>query len=205
MQQDRRETAKKLFTILVDDTNGFEISMHARKKHALTSKELTYGEVMFDSFWDILDIVKPQPGEIFYDLGCGVGKPVFIAALYGAFSKAVGVELLPEVYNQAVALKAAFEKIVSHTGQVGSEVAFLHEDIFKVTFADADVVFLPSTCFDDDMMARFAETCASLKPGTRIITLTKQLKRDDVQLVHRKLYAMTWGDTTVHIYQKEEA
>lgn len=33
------------------------------------------------TFAELLNIVKPQKHEIFYDLGCGTGKPVFAAHL----------------------------------------------------------------------------------------------------------------------------
>lgn len=44
--------------------------------------EFTYGEVLFHYFIPLLELVKPKKGEIFWDLGCGGGRPVAIAALY---------------------------------------------------------------------------------------------------------------------------
>jgi len=43
----------------------------------------------------LLELTKPQPGEIFYDLGCGGGRPLFIASLAFPFlKKCVGIEYL---------------------------------------------------------------------------------------------------------------
>ena len=36
-------------------------------------RSFTYGEVTFASFLPMIYQVRPQPGEIFYDLGCGSG------------------------------------------------------------------------------------------------------------------------------------
>ena len=44
--------------------------------------DYTFGEVIFANFIAILDYVKPQAGEIFYDLGCANGLPSLIAALF---------------------------------------------------------------------------------------------------------------------------
>lgn len=50
-------------------------------KDLLGVRNFTYGEVCFYSFYPLLRLVKPQPGEVFYDLGCGTGLPSAIAAI----------------------------------------------------------------------------------------------------------------------------
>ena len=46
---------------------------------------MIYGEVVFYYFIPLLEYAKPKPGEVFYDLGCGAGKPLLTASL--AFPK----------------------------------------------------------------------------------------------------------------------
>ena len=75
----------------------------------MTQPELTQGEVVFHSFIPLLEYTKPKDGEVFYDLGCGLGKPLLIASL--AFPKlkaCIGIELLEGVASKAdeVAKKA---------------------------------------------------------------------------------------------------
>lgn len=53
---------------------------------------LTYGEISFESFIDILTIIRDKyftlcGGEIFYDLGSGSGKASIAAALFHNFQK----------------------------------------------------------------------------------------------------------------------
>ena len=46
-------------------------------------------------FIPLLEYTKPQPGEIFYDLGCGAGKPLITASLaYPDLKICKGMELL---------------------------------------------------------------------------------------------------------------
>jgi precorrin-6B methylase 2 len=64
--------------------------------------EFTYGEVLFHYFIPILGLAKPKQGEIFWDLGCGAGKPMAIASLmYPMLKKVCGVELLDGLSNAA--------------------------------------------------------------------------------------------------------
>jgi hypothetical protein len=57
--------------------------------------DFTYGEVVFSYFLAALSLAEPQPGEVFWDIGCGTGKPIAIAAMgYPNLSACWGVELL---------------------------------------------------------------------------------------------------------------
>ena len=53
-----------------------------------------YGEAEIDSFAWVLHHAHPKPGEVFYDLGSGLGKAVILAFLLHDFQKLVGIELL---------------------------------------------------------------------------------------------------------------
>lgn len=64
--------------------------------------ELIYGEVMFQHFIPTLEYAKPAPGEVFWDLGCGGGKPLMTASLAFPQLKACkGLELLEQLTNLA--------------------------------------------------------------------------------------------------------
>ena len=57
--------------------------------------ELIYGEVVFQYFIPLLGYAKPQKGEIFYDLGCGAGKPLITASLaFPELKVCKGIEFL---------------------------------------------------------------------------------------------------------------
>ena len=60
----------------------------------------------------------------------------------------------------------------------------------------SDIVFVNSTCFDEDLMKAMAAVAESMKPGARIITLTKQLPSNEFTLLDRRQYVMSWGEAT---------
>lgn len=59
------------------------------------------GEVDFKSFCSVLRKINPAPGTMFYDLGSGTGKAVFIARLTQDFARCVGIEILHGLHSQA--------------------------------------------------------------------------------------------------------
>ena len=57
--------------------------------------DFTYGEVLFEHFVAALEFADPQPGEIFWDLGCGAGRPLVSASLaFPDLQACKGLELL---------------------------------------------------------------------------------------------------------------
>jgi hypothetical protein len=50
----------------------------------------------------VLNLVSPSAGEVFWDLGCGLAKPLVAAALTYPYLKAIkGVEYLDGLYDIA--------------------------------------------------------------------------------------------------------
>lgn len=172
--------------------------MQARRKHNLKDKELTYGEITFQSFWDILDSLDLKDNLTFYDVGCGTGKPVIVAALYDAFSSTIGYEIIPEIHSAAESIRNI---LIRTYPEIGYKVNFVLADALEQDIQNADVVFLPSTCFSQANMHLFAEKCTYMKKGSYIITLTKPLPGLAFELIQQKKYEMSWGATTVNIYR----
>jgi hypothetical protein len=49
----------------------------------------------------VLRKINPVPGAVFYDLGSGTSKAVFVARLTQDFSRCVGIEILTGLHQQA--------------------------------------------------------------------------------------------------------
>ena len=76
--------------------------MERSEKDLHWQTELIYGEVLFKHFVPTLEYVKPQPGEVFWDLGCGGGRPLITASLaYPELGAVKGLELLEQLTNLA--------------------------------------------------------------------------------------------------------
>ena len=67
------------------------------------------------------------------------------------------------------------------------------------SWVSADVIFINSTCFDAELMDKISAMAERLRSGARIITLTRPLQSERVQLLVRKQMAMSWGPATGYI------
>jgi tRNA A58 N-methylase Trm61 len=107
----------------------------------------------------MLTLAEIKPGEILYDLGCGDGRVVIMAAQeFGA--RAVGVEMREDLAKQA-------------TGKVSEmrledRVKIVQGDMFKVDLSQADVITLYLTTSANDKVKPKLE--AELKSGTRVVS-----------------------------------
>ncbi len=198
--------AKQIYNSLYSNVNGYYVSMNAKRKLAYTDKTLTYGEVLFDSFSEILFEAAPKTGEVFYDLGSGTGKAVLIANLLFPFSKTVGVELLKDINDVALQVAQRFDSEFKHAISKEKKLPELHYiegNFLSYDFSDADIIFSHCTCHPDELIKIFSKRCDELlKTGARVITVTKPLFSEKFRLIKSKDYKMGWGEGTVLFYEK---
>jgi Histone methylation protein DOT1 len=190
---------------------GKAISKKEREQSVADSTTLVYGEISFEAFVIILSLIKrkwglPKDGT-FTDLGSGTGKPVVAAALQHNFQLCQGVEILEGLYTTSVQIQKMWEDDESILAQCGHkpQLQFVHGDAtdFEVLdWSNSSVVLANSTCFDDALMRKIAACCYSLKEGTFVITFTKSLQCDDLEVVEKRMLSMSWGGCSVFIHRK---
>ena len=99
-----------IYDMSLDGIDANDTSLQERmNKGILSERKFTYGEVCFANFIPMLNFVAPRPSEKFYDLGCGTGKPLMIAAV--AFPKLAyckGIELLKDLAIEAKQVNEKF-------------------------------------------------------------------------------------------------
>jgi SAM-dependent methyltransferase len=107
----------------------------------------------------MLEMAEVGPGDVVYDLGCGDGRLIILAARrYGA--RAVGIEIDPLRYAWCQAL-------ITVLGLRG-RVRVIYGDLFSKDLGEADVV----TCYllqetNRKLQEKFVR---ELRPGTRIVS-----------------------------------
>ena len=115
-----------------------------------------------------MEYVKPQPGEVFWDLGCGTGKPVVISGLcFPQLKRVKGVELFKNLADLAKQAVAKFNK-TSTNGGIGE---IFEGDIETTDWLDADIVFTSSVCFTEELFGNLLQKAMQLKKGARLISL----------------------------------
>ena len=107
----------------------------------------------------MLDMAKVGPKDVVYDLGCGDGRIVILAAQkYGV--RGVGVDIDPQRIDeaQAAALKAGVAKLAEF--RVG--------DVMKLDFSPATVLTLYLLPESNALLRPLLES--RLKPGSRVVS-----------------------------------
>jgi SAM-dependent methyltransferase len=107
----------------------------------------------------MLRLARTGPGDLVYDIGCGDGRIVIMAAQkFGA--RGVGIDIDPTVLARAEAdAKAA---------GVADRVTFRHQDAMTVDVSDATVVTLYLLAASNAKLRPILT--ARLRPGARIVT-----------------------------------
>jgi SAM-dependent methyltransferase len=118
-----------------------------------------YVSTPYDVVDKMLAMAKVGPADVVYDLGCGDGRIVIVAAkLLGA--RGVGIDLSPERIAEANAMLEA-------TGMKG-RVKFIRADLFKSDFSEATVVTL--YLGKQVNAALRPQLWRQLKVGTRVVS-----------------------------------
>lgn len=199
------EKTKKIFTKLYEKIDGRSLSLKGREDQSLSSKSFVYGEVVPESFYQVIADLHPQPGEVFYDLGSGTGKAVILAHLLFDFKRVTGIELLDSLHNAAADVVERYEKEFRPELKKyvdNRECKVIHGDILQADFRDADIIFMNSTCFQDDLMQAIEPKLEVIHANAHVISLSKPLKSNYFYQYKHKLYEFSWGQATAFYHRK---
>ena len=107
----------------------------------------------------MLDMAGVTSQDVVYDLGCGDGRIVIMAAKHRG-SRGVGIDLDPERIHESV-------KNAEREG-VADKVVFYEKDLFAAEIKDATVVMI--YLFPEVNLRLRPKLLRELKPGTRIVS-----------------------------------
>lgn len=193
--------AKEILYDVYRDVNGGCISSEERSRRGHSSKNFVYGEINPDSSKQIFDIIRPQEGELFCDLGSGVGKNVLFLSLIYPFSKLYGIEILENLSKES---KKAAERLYKKVPKDYKlpKIEFINANFLHVDFSNMDVLYACSTCFSEDLMLSIAKNASLMKKNSKVITLTKELPSTNHEKIFCEQFPMSWGNGTVNIFRK---
>jgi predicted RNA methylase len=107
----------------------------------------------------MLQLAELEHDEVLFDLGAGDGRTVIMAAkTFGA--RAFGVELREDLAKKALST-------INDNG-LADKVTIVNDDMFSVTLASADVVFLYLTTSANEKIRPKLET--ELRQGVRVVS-----------------------------------
>lgn len=182
-----------------EDKAGYNITAEEQQKIHGQGWSPTYGEITPEGASMLIKEYKLNGNDVFYDLGCGVGKLVFQVLLEGGVKKSIGIELSPTRIKYAKDAQEKLKDILS-THKCGI-IDFLEQNMLDADLSDATALYVASTCFSDDVMTQLAKKLSTLKPGLRLVTLTKLPTLYNFRLDKQLTIPMTWSpNSTAYVY-----
>jgi hypothetical protein len=140
----------------------------------------------------MLEMAKITEKDVLYDLGCGDGRIVILAAkLYGA--RGVGIDIDPERIEES--------KAYASVAGVDHLVEFRQQDAMKADLSRATVVTLYLLPESNALLRPLLEE--QLKPGARVVSHNYHMPGWELKEIGYK--AITTGDGTLHtifVYKK---
>jgi len=82
-----------------------------------------------------------------------------------------------------------------------SPIELRHGDLRHSDWSEADVVYVASLLFPDDLMAELVTMMTRLRPGSRILSL-KEMDSPDLVLCAQSWYRMSWDQAKVYMYTR---
>jgi SAM-dependent methyltransferase len=189
---------------LFSEVDAYRLSHQSRNRLALRESSFVYGETLAEPFYDLLQRMKIGPGGCFMDLGSGMGRAVLYASLFLEPTRAVGVELLPELLAAAKAttevLRAALDK-AGHPHTLGA-VEWREGSFLELDLGPADFVYIVNAVYEDSLMKAFIPKLSTLKPGCRVVSIGNPIDSERLLTEAKHVrYWTGWGKSFAFLYR----
>ena len=137
----------------------------------------------------MLSLGELKPGETLFDLGCGKGNLLFIAA-EEFNARAIGIEV------QAYLVKDLKNKICSP--QYENKIRIIEGDLFEQDISSADLITL--YLYQSTIEKLRTKLDEELKPGTRVVSLIYKI--DGWKPLKEKHVEYAGIDNRIYLYKK---
>lgn len=168
----------------------------------------TYGEIEYLSLKTILDDLPSSVKKgVFYDYGSGVGKVCVQAYFDYPFKKVVGIELSGKRIGGAKRVLYDLKRLDLLDPK--RKMEFIQCCFLECDTDDADVIYMCSTCYSNELMTKLVKKFSKFKKGLYVITL-KDFSEEDTRAygfekVKEYKLPMSWsrdtGGSPVHVYK----
>ena len=139
-----------------------------------------YGELSWEEMYDLISLAQPEEGDVFLDMGSGLGKMVLSTAMTRCFKECRGVEILPELAQKAsAALERLAQELDPEEFASLPRISLVEGDMFRADLSDADIVYCFATCLTAEVLQGFIwKVEAEMKSGARLLIISKQVESD---------------------------
>lgn len=191
--------SEKNLNTLYEFVSGFSVDAKEYKAIEDQGGDPLYGEITFQGLEKLLKELKPGAHDVFYDLGCGVGKVCVQLLFTTPILKCVGIELSSTRIGHA-------QKTLRHLElqkkiPQNKQLRFLNENIKDANISDGTIFYLG--CYGDEVMKVALENLSKIHHRIRFATIRKTIGHPEFRLIKTVSVPMTWSENVpVYIYEK---
>lgn len=194
------EEVTKIIDDLYTDYDAWSISSAQEDVLPSFNRALVYDESDIPSFAHALEIAKPTPDDIFYDLGSAFGKKVIAAGLLYKLKKSVGIEIQPLYHSIAETVSEACQSIYAPE----TPMEFYNCDYYSVDFSEATIVHLsivPAMAMFQ-LSGELGKKLQQLRIGARFILTELPAEIPNFRFLEEIPYVFSGGERTAYIHEK---
>jgi SAM-dependent methyltransferase len=200
---------------------------HTRDQASM-EESLGYGEITIPAvvhimerllrIWELFEFGDDNPtsSSIVMDLGSGNGRVLLAACLAThAFDKAIGLEIVPELHEEALQNSSAWNRnhlaagleleLEQQTTTIDFQCADFRDHANLI--ATANLIFIHATVFNDSLMEQLQTLCEACAVGTHFVMVTRPLLESSsascggsgIRTLESLRLDMNWGEATVYI------
>lgn len=154
------------------------LSSQFRNNFDWTASTLCYNEIAFGSFLKLILGLKDfdigfDEDATFVDVGCGIGKTIIMMAILNSFKRAIGIDICDDLHKKCLDnVKSFSSKFRSPLDQI--EIEVLQGDGTFWDWSFADLVFIQTCCYNNEMLQRVTNVANNMKAGAVIIIIGRR-------------------------------
>lgn len=169
-------------------SNPFQLSRRAKRKLALPSKDLIYGETPILTAWHLLERLSLDQADHVVELGAGRGILSLVAALnYGCSGTAL--EIVPSFVRKT-------QSVADSLGL--SKLKVKRADILQDPLPEGTVYYVTGTTFSQTSWQTLQRQLAVAPEGSRAISLSTPLDKLAWRIDEKETLPFSWGENTVY-------
>lgn len=154
----------------------------------------TQGESSYYAMARIMAHLNLRPDQKILHYGSGLGLSCFfIAIYYGLPVKGI------EIQSCLVQLSKWIQKLLRV-----ENLEFIHADFLVQDVDDVSVLFIPSTCFSQDLLKAISKRIVHCKPETYVVSLSTPISSPFLDIVKTLRLPQTWGYAHVYVQKTQK-
>jgi hypothetical protein len=196
---DRNSLCQHYLDILYRKISVFHAEVNASKNNIPE----TYGEIFYSGVEKLLSSITLTPEDVFADLGSGIGKIVLHAFLRSPVKEARGIELLPELHEQAIKVEGKVRQDLPEFYAESRQTRFLLGSFLELPLTDVTVALICSACFSQTMLLELGRYIDKTPSIHTVLTLRPLDTLERLPFKKAVRIECSWDTALCYIYSKK--